>query len=42
MRVLAVATTYPAAQLTEAHLVLPVVEEIQPNDVARRLFHAGA
>ncbi|MBS0159311.1 MAG: HAD family phosphatase [Nitrospira sp.] len=42
MRVLAVATTYPAAQLTEAHLVLPSLEEIQPNDVARRLFHAGA
>ena len=34
----AVATTYPAAQLTEAHLVLPSLEEIQPNDVARRLF----
>ena len=30
------------AQLTEAHLVLPSLEEIQPNDVARRLFHAGA
>ena len=38
MRVLALATTYPASQLTEAHLVLPSLEGIDPSELARRLF----
>jgi len=38
MRVLAIATTYPASQLTEAHLVLPSLDVIQPKDLIRRLF----
>ena len=38
LRVLAVATTYPASQLTDAHLVLPTLNEVEPADLARRLF----
>jgi beta-phosphoglucomutase len=38
MRVLAVATTYPASQLLDAHLVLPSLNGIDPADLARRLF----
>jgi beta-phosphoglucomutase-like phosphatase (HAD superfamily) len=38
MRVLAVATTYPASQLTDAHLVLPTLDGVEPADLARRLF----
>lgn len=38
MFVLAVATTYPASQLTDAHLVLPTLDGIDPADLARRLF----
>ncbi|HRC43366.1 MAG TPA: HAD family phosphatase [Nitrospira sp.] len=38
MRVLAVATTYPASQLVDAHLVLPSLNGIDPADLARRLF----
>ena len=38
MRVLALATTYPASQLTEAHLVLPNLGGIDPSELARRLF----
>ena len=37
MRVLAVATTYPASQLVDAHLVLPSLNGIDPADLARRL-----
>lgn len=42
MRVLAIATTYPASQLTEAHLVLPSLADIQPRDLAERLFPVGS
>lgn len=38
MRVLAVATTYPASELTAAHLVLPALDGVDPADLARRLF----
>ena len=38
MRVLAVATTYPASQLTDAHLVLPSLDGVDPAELARRLF----
>ena len=38
MRVLAVATTYPASQLAEAHLVFSTLDEVDPADLARRLF----
>jgi len=38
LRVLAVATTYPASQLVDAHLVLPSLNGIDPADLARRLF----
>jgi HAD superfamily hydrolase (TIGR01509 family) len=38
MRVLAVATTYPPSQLTDAHLVLPTLDGVDPADLARRLF----
>ncbi len=38
MRVLAVATTYPSSQLTDAHLVLPTLDGVDPADLARRLF----
>jgi len=38
MRVLAIATTYPASQLTEAHLVLSTLDGVDPADLARRLF----
>lgn len=38
MRVLAVATTYPASQLTGAHLVLPSLDGVDPAELARRLF----
>ena len=38
LRVLAVATTYPSSQLTDAHLVLPTLNEVEPADLARRLF----
>ena len=38
MRVLAVSTTYPASQLTDAHLVLPTLDGVEPADLARRLF----
>ena len=41
MRVLAVATTYPASQLTDAHLVVPSLDGIQPKDLAQRLFPPG-
>ncbi|MBI4000448.1 MAG: HAD family phosphatase [Nitrospira defluvii] len=37
MRVLAVATTYPASQLSNAHLVLPNLERITPAELACRL-----
>ncbi|HNN44360.1 MAG TPA: HAD family phosphatase, partial [Nitrospira sp.] len=42
MRVLAIATTYPASQLTEAHLVLPELDNVQPKDLAEQLFTAGS
>lgn len=32
MKVVALATTYPADQLTEAHLVLPSLEGITPDE----------
>lgn len=38
MRVLAVATTYPASQLIDADLVLPSLEGIEPADLQRRLY----
>lgn len=38
MRVLAVATTYPASDLSDAHLVLPNLDGIAPAEIARRLF----
>ncbi|MCC6964934.1 MAG: HAD family phosphatase [Nitrospira sp.] len=38
MRILAVATTYPASELTDAHLVLPTLDGVDPADLARRLF----
>lgn len=38
MRVLAIATTYPASQLAEAHLVLSTLDGVDPADLARRLF----
>ncbi len=38
MRVLAMATTCPASQLTEAHLVLPSLDGVHPADLAHRLF----
>ncbi len=38
MRVLAVATTYPASQLGDAHLILPSLKGITPADVAHRLL----
>ena len=38
MRVLAVATTYPASQLAEAHLVFSTLDGVDPADLARRLF----
>ena len=38
MRVLAIATTYPASQLVDAHLVLPSLNGIDPAGLARRLF----
>ena len=38
MRVLAVATTSPASELTAAHLVLPALDGVDPADLARRLF----
>lgn len=38
MLVLAVATTSPASQLTDAHLVLPALDGADPADLARRLF----
>ncbi len=38
MRVLAAATTYPSVQLTEAHLILPTLDGVDPADLARRLF----
>jgi beta-phosphoglucomutase-like phosphatase (HAD superfamily) len=38
MRVLAVATTYPESQLADAHLVLPTLDRVEPDDLARRLF----
>ncbi len=41
MRVLAVATTYPPLQLTEAHLVLPTLDGVDPADLARQLFSPG-
>ncbi len=38
MRVLAVATTYPVSQLSDAHLVLANLEGITPIELASRLF----
>jgi len=38
MRVLAVATTYPASQLSQAHLVLPDLDGVEPAELACRLF----
>ena len=38
MRVLAVATTYSASQLSDAHLVLPNLEGVTPAELAHRLF----
>lgn len=38
MGVLAVATTYPPSQLTDAHLVLPTLDGVDPADLARQLF----
>lgn len=38
MRVLAIATTYPASQLAEAHLVLSTLDGVDPADLAHRLF----
>lgn len=38
MRVLAVATTYPASELNNAHLVLPNLDGIAPAHLAHRLF----
>ncbi|MEP7151435.1 MAG: HAD hydrolase-like protein [Nitrospira sp.] len=38
MRVLAVATTYPACELNNARLVLPHLDGIAPAHLARRLF----
>ena len=38
MFVLAIATTYPASQLTGAHLILPSLDGIDPADLARQLF----
>jgi hypothetical protein len=39
MLALAVATTYPASELTDAHLVLlQTLDGIDPADLARRRF----
>ncbi len=37
MKVLALATTYPSHDLTEAHLVLPNLERCTPEDIDRKL-----
>ena len=41
MRVLAVATTYPASELSQAHMVLPDLDGVQPAELACRLFLEG-
>jgi len=38
MRVLALASTYPASELTDAHLVLPSLDGVDPAELAQRLF----
>ncbi|WHZ16815.1 MAG: HAD-superfamily hydrolase, subfamily IA, variant 3 [Nitrospira sp.] len=40
MRVLALITTYQAPQLSDAHLVLTTLKDIDPADLARRIFEA--